>query len=40
MLKVGVPCRERPLLSGDATSSSGTATIIPAETDTAHAGTG
>ncbi|HET9970384.1 MAG TPA: hypothetical protein VFQ68_19275 [Streptosporangiaceae bacterium] len=32
--------RSRPFLSGDAASSSGTAIIIPAETGTAHDGTG
>jgi hypothetical protein len=34
------PPRSLPLFSGDAASSSGTAIIIPAETGTAHDGTG
>ena len=35
-----LPPRSLPLFSGDAASSSGTAIIIPAETGTAHDGTG
>ena len=34
------PPRSLPLFSGDASSSSGTATIIPPGTGTAHDGTG